>query len=235
MLKPKFCLGESVRIKSGEFAISGSISDSSKVNGVKGIVKSISANFPSIIVYEVLVETPFINTLIKVREDGLEKVDSVKGMSEEQAEKLNDMMRKLRENIRMHLISTEMPDLNSWLRSFVEQKPIDVKIEFADILKKWDERLPLRSGLPKLYIGKFKLNEEALKQMQELLSERPYVVSKPAESKMTKARCIKLLESYRAEREKIAKGRKFERCLRENVVNEALERAIELLKGGNDD
>ena len=52
-----------------------------------------------------------------------------------------------------------------------------------------------------------------------------------SESKMTKARCIKLLESYRAEREKIAKGRKFERCLRDSVVNEALERAIELLKG----
>lgn len=53
-----------------------------------------------------------------------------------------------------------------------------------------------------------------------------------SESKMTKARCIKLLESYRTEREKIAKGRKFERCLRDSVVNEALERAIEILKGG---
>ena len=55
--------------------------------------------------------------------------------------------------------------------------------------------------------------------------------SKP-ESKMTKERCIKLLEAYRAEREKIAKGRKFERCLRSSVVDEALEKAIELLKGG---
>ena len=52
------------------------------------------------------------------------------------------------------------------------------------------------------------------------------------ESKMTKERCIKLLESYRAEREKVAKGRKFERCLRADVVNEALEKAIELLKNG---
>lgn len=61
---------------------------------------------------------------------------------------------------------------------------------------------------------------------ESLLSE-----SKP-ESKMTKERCIKLLESYRAEREKVAKGRKFERCLRSCVVDEALERAIELLKAG---
>ena len=84
-------------------------------------------------------------------------------------------------------------------------------------------------------MGKIKLNEDALKQMNELLRKQPFVVSKPvSESKMTKSRCIKLLESYRAEREKIAKGRKFERCLRESVVNEALERAIELLKGGSE-
>lgn len=61
-------------------------------------------------------------------------------------------------------------------------------------------------------------------------AKMPEPESKP-ESKMTKDRCIKLLESYRAEREKVAKGRKFERCLRDDVVNEALEKAIELLKG----
>lgn len=52
------------------------------------------------------------------------------------------------------------------------------------------------------------------------------------DGKMSKSRCIKLLESYRAERDKVKKGRKFERCLRDSVVDEALERAIELLKGG---
>jgi len=50
------------------------------------------------------------------------------------------------------------------------------------------------------------------------------------DGKMSKSRCVKLLESYRAEREKVKKGRKFERCLRDSVVDEALERAIELLK-----
>ena len=64
----------------------------------------------------------------------------------------------------------------------------------------------------------------------KVYAKMPESESKP-ESKMTKDRCIKLLESYRAEREKVAKGRKFERCLRDSVVNEALERAIELLKG----
>ena len=58
------------------------------------------------------------------------------------------------------------------------------------------------------------------------------IVPDKSESKMTKERCIKLLESYRAERDKVQKGRKFERCLRFDVVNEALEKAIELLKGG---
>ena len=52
------------------------------------------------------------------------------------------------------------------------------------------------------------------------------------DKKMSKSRCIKLLESYRAEREKVKNGRKFERCLRDSVVDEALERAIGLLKGG---
>ncbi len=70
----------------------------------------------------------------------------------------------------------------------------------------------------------FKGNWEKIRENLERLNRR----SKDA--KMPKERCIKLLESYRAEREKEAKGRKFERCLRESVVNEALERAIELLK-----
>ena len=52
------------------------------------------------------------------------------------------------------------------------------------------------------------------------------------DGKMSKSRCVKLLESYRAERDKVKNGRKFERCLRDSVVDEALERAIELLKGG---
>lgn len=66
--------------------------------------------------------------------------------------------------------------------------------------------------------------------LDKFYAKMPESESKP-ESKMTKDRCIKLLEAYRAEREKVAKGRKFERCLRDSVVNEALERAVELLKG----
>lgn len=67
----------------------------------------------------------------------------------------------------------------------------------------------------------------------QVYAKMPESESKP-ESKMPKQRCIKLLEAYRAERDKVAKGRRFERCLRDGVVNEAIERAIELLKEGGE-
>lgn len=89
--------------------------------------------------------------------------------------------------------------------------------------ERWNERIKETLLDPKRYSLKVDLGN--------VYAKMPESESKP-ESKMTKDRCIKLLESYRAEREKVAKGRKFERCLRDNVVNEALERAIELLKGG---
>ena len=88
---------------------------------------------------------------------------------------------------------------------------------------KWNEKIKESLLDPKRYVLKVDFGN--------VYAKMPEPESKP-ESKMTKERCIKLLESYRAEREKVAKGRKFERCLRDNVVNEALERAIELLKGG---
>lgn len=72
--------------------------------------------------------------------------------------------------------------------------------------------------------------EDLIKKCEERYNVGVDAGATKPESKMTKQRCIKLLESYRAEREKVAKGRRFERCLRESVVNEALERAIELLK-----
>lgn len=49
---------------------------------------------------------------------------------------------------------------------------------------------------------------------------------------MSKDKCISLLERYRAERDKVEKGRRFELRLRNSVVNEAIERAIALLKSG---
>lgn len=134
----------------------------------------------------------------------------VKGVSEETAQELINRM----EAIRSHVSPLERIVFGggrdygkSWLMDF----------------DKWNEKIKESLLDPKRYSLKVDLGNVYANKM-------PKPESKP-ESKMTKDRCIKLLESYRAEREKVAKGRKFERCLRDSVVNEALERAIELLKG----
>lgn len=77
------------------------------------------------------------------------------------------------------------------------------------------------------------LSDELREKIHKIGEIAVDAVKKESESqKMPKSRCIKLLESYRAEREKVKKGRRFERCLRDSIVDEALECAIELLKGG---
>ena len=70
------------------------------------------------------------------------------------------------------------------------------------------------------------------REYQRALDSLDEVSKKIVRKAMSKEKCIELLERYRAERDKLAKGRRFELRLRDNVVNEALERAIELLKGG---
>lgn len=91
---------------------------------------------------------------------------------------------------------------------------------------KWNERIKESLLNPKRYSLTIDFGMDYAKL------PKPEPVNDGHEMKMPKERCIKLLESYRAEREKVAKGRKFERCLRDSVVNEAIERAIELLKEG---
>ena len=150
------------------------------------------------------------------------------------------------------------PDPDSWIRSFLEcdcgsreKKSVDVAAEFADVLKKWENTRPLRCyigiDLAKRPLGPnekdmtrshfdFQPSEETLKKIREMARTGNVhhadglVPADGGDKKMSKSRCVKLLESYRAEREKVKKGRKFERCLRDSVVDEALERAIELLK-----
>ena len=126
------------------------------------------------------------------------------GISEETAQRLIDLTQSIRHtNPFERLLGGD----KSWLMDF----------------DKWNEKIKESLLDPKRYVLKVDLGN--------FYAKMPKPESKP-ESKMTKERCIKLLEAYRAEREKVAKGRKFERCLRDSVVNEALERAIELLKGG---
>jgi hypothetical protein len=154
------------------------------------------------------------------------------------------------------VIPTFNPDPDSWIRSFLEcgcgpceKKSIDVAAEFADVLKKWENTRPLRYyigiDLAKRPLGPnekdmirshidFQPSEKTLSKIREFarmdnVHRTDRLVPADGEGKMSKDRCVKLLQSYRAEREKVKKGRKFERCLRDSVVDEALERAIELL------
>lgn len=166
--------GDLVRFKSGKYVVT---TQKKRIEyDLKGEVGMVKTVFEEGALYEVCILLEGKHYFLKVESSEIEKVGTGVGISEEQATRLIDIMRKIRENFGMRVICTGFPDPNSWIRSIEEQRSA-------------------------------------------------------SESKMTKARCIKLLESYRAEREKIAKGRKFERCLRDSVVNEALERAIELLKG----
>lgn len=103
----------------------------------------------------------------------------------------------------------------SWLKDWLETE------------RKIVEDIVTNKKLPSFVAPRYVLKMD----LDKVYARMPEPESKP-ESKMTKQRCIKLLEAYRAEREKEAKGRKFERCLRGSVINEALERAIEILKGG---
>lgn len=127
----------------------------------------------------------------------------VQGISEETAQRLIDLTQSIRHtNPFERIVFGGGRDYGkSWLMDF----------------EKWNEKIKSDRYSLKVDLGM-------------VYPKMPESESKP-ESKMTKDRCIKLLESYRAEREKVAKGRKFERCLRDDVVNEALEKAIELLKG----
>ena len=102
----------------------------------------------------------------------------------------------------------------SWLKDWLETE------------RKFVEDIVTNKKMPSFVAPRYVLKMD----LDNIYARMPEPESKP-ESKMTKERCIKLLEAYRDEREKVAKGCKFERCLRDSVVNEALERAIELLKG----
>lgn len=144
--------------------------------------------------------------------DGFAKKVQLK-MSEQTSRELNRICENLRKDceVKPRILTTINPDYNSWIK---------------DMCDKWEKTHPKFDPFilsdPKMVLG-FGFD----------YAKMPESKPKPEnEKKMTKQRCVKLLEAYRAEREKIAKGRRFERCLRDSVINEALERAIEILKGG---
>ena len=248
----KYGTGELVRFKASELLVSAG-SGSVKI-GTDGLVGRITGSVETTgeeTKYYVEVKLPD-GTFAGVS-DVVLKLTALESQIQSEKEHLDA---KFDEFVK-RVIPSFNPDPYSWIRSFLgcdcgprEKKSIDVAAEFADVLKKWENTRPNRYyigiDLAKRPLGPnekdmirshfdFKPSEETLKNIREFarmdnVHRTDRLVPADGEGKMPKSRCVKLLESYRAEREKVKNGRKFERCLRDSVVDEALERAIELLK-----
>lgn len=222
----KFGIGESVRFKAPELLVSAGCG-SIKI-GTDGLVGRITGSVETTgkeTMYYVEVKLPD-GTFVGVSDVTLKLTvleSQIMTTSEYVRKVLDDMMKKA-EELKKRILPFDKPDPYSLLKSFL------CPSSFSELLKKWEgERkyalyafYPLPSIEARFNNPFFSIDHGVAGGEKSATS----VVDK----KMSKSRCVKLLESYRAERDKVKKGRKFERCLRDSVVDEALERAIELLK-----
>jgi len=248
----KYGTGELVRFKASELLVSAGAGGTVKI-GTDGLVGKITGSVETTgeeTKYYVEVKLPD-GTFAGVS-DVVLKLTALESQIQSEKEHLDA---KFDEFVK-RVIPSFKPDPYSWIRSFLgcdcgprEKKSVDVAAEFADVLKKWENTRPLRYyigiDLAKRPLGPnekdmirshfdFKPSEETLKNIREFarmdnVHRTDRLVPADGDGKMSKDKCVKLLQSYRAERDKVKKGRKFERCLRDSVVDEALERAIELL------
>lgn len=200
---PKFKIGDCCRFKSKEIIVSDieSLQVKLKTGKLFGKITGVLDCGPEIY-YNVDVKVEHMTWNIKVKEEDLTS------MSEYVDEMVKDF-----------------------------QKDIDDMIVRERLCKPFDFFKGFGSGFDYVNLGKDLTDTaKALKEKRQDWVRTyhngidPLTGERVSDKKMTKSRCIKLLESYRAEREKVRKGRKFERCLRDSVVDEALECAIELLK-----
>lgn len=142
------------------------------------------------------------------------------------SDKLGDALKAFRDSLMKCFMDIDAINV----RSMLSAKPFDCKL---DLKSDFPHVHHDPSRIKKTFFDNPFLSDELREKIHKIGEIAVDAVKKESESqKMPKSRCIKLLESYRAEREKVKKGRRFERCLRDSVVDEALERAIELLKGG---
>lgn len=233
-MSPKFKIGDLVKFKEKEFELSSVDGLSVKFDSDKFVGKvtgSIDCG-PKGTEYFVDVKIHGVTWNVKVSADQVmslkdcvcDMMDSIFkkaaiGMREQTAKELSRLVDGLRKGpeISSRIIPTVNPEHNSWIK---------------DMIAKWEKEHPSFDYAnvltdPKRYVMKVDLGFDYAKNPMP----KPQKVNTGAVLKMPKDKCIRLLESYRAEREKVRTGRRFERCLRDNVVDEALERAIELLKG----
>ena len=235
----KYGIGELVRFKASELLVSAG-RGSVKI-GTDGLVGRITGSV------ETTGEETKYYVEVKLPDGTFVGVSDVKlklTVLEGQIQSLKEYLDSEFDEFIKHIIPSFNPDSNSWIRSFLDDGDPCVKKSFdATIdLKRWkpihffpfsDFAFPTTKDIIEEYEKKF--NEYARNIMKGVDPAVPGGDKNGVsvvDGKMSKSRCIKLLKSYRAERDKVKKGRKFERCLRDSVVDEALERAIELLKGG---
>jgi len=214
----KYGTGESVRFKASELLVSAG-RNSVKI-GTGGLVGRITGSVETTgeeTKYYVEVKLPD-GTFAGVSDVTL-KLTALESQIQSEKEHLDA---KFDEFIK-RVIPSFNPDPNSWIRSFLNGKP-------------YPKRYVMGVDLGRPEVVASSVSKEVLDSLREFARTGNVhhadglVPADGGDKKMSKSRCVKLLESYRAEREKVKKGRKFERCLRDSVVDEALERAIELLK-----
>ena len=229
----KYGTGELVRFKASELLVSGG-SGSVKI-GTDGLVGRITGSVETTgeeTKYYVEVKLPD-GTFAGVS-DVVLKLTALESQIQSEKEHLDA---KFDEFVK-RVIPTFNPDPYGWLKTFIN--------DTNDVSRMGKGRFVIGIDLAKRPLGPnekdmirshfdFKPSKEVLDSLREFARTGNVhhadglVPADGGDKKMSKSRCVKLLESYRAEREKVKKGRKFERCLRDSVVDEALERAIELL------
>lgn len=215
----KYGTGELVYFRDSEISVSviPCMSVTIKTDNLSGKVTGVVDCGKEETEYHVDVNMPAKGVVLKVKV----KESALLSRSEYVQKVIDDLMRKAG-GIRAKILRTDNPDPYGWLNGFLNPTPLKgITEETAKELS--DQMASIRKAVNhSRYILGIDLGHYYSKIPEK----------KDEDKKMSKSRCVKLLESYRAEREKVKKGRKFERCLRDSVVDEALERAIELLKGG---
>lgn len=205
----KFGIGESVYFRDSEISVSviPCMSVTIKTDNLSGKVTGVVNCVKEETEYHVGVNMPAKGVVLNVKV----KESALLSCSEYVQKVIDDLMNKAK-GIRTKILRTDNPDPYGWLNGFLN----------PTTAKELSERMA--SICKAVNHSRYVLGID----LGHYFSKIPE--KKDEDKKMSKSRCVKLLESYRAERDKVKKGRKFERCLRDSVVDEALERAIELLK-----
>lgn len=226
----KYGIGELVFFRDSEISVSAMpyMSTTIKTDNLSGKVTGVVDCGKEETEYYVDVEMPVKGVVLKVKV----KESALLSPSEYVQKVIDDLMKK-NKGIRAKFLHTDNPNPYGWLKSFISPTETAVRSSAKPMhfFTFSDFAFPMTKD--KIEEDEKKLNEYARNIIKGVDSAVPGGDKNGVnivDCKMSKSRCVKLLEAYRAEREKVKKGRKFERCLRDSVVDEALERAIELLK-----